>query len=128
MEKNAVETRTARLWMGEDGILRVVNKPGVEMDLAAAEENVTTGARLSHGRKVPILINLGTMRSMSKEARDYLAGEKGAQATQCQALVVNNPIGKVIGNFFLGLNKPSFPIKLFTSEEAAIEWLRGFVE
>jgi hypothetical protein len=31
-----------------------------------------------------------------------------------------------MGNFFLGLNKPHFPTKLFTSEEKAEVWLKEF--
>jgi hypothetical protein len=33
----------------------------------------------------------------------------------------------VLGNFYLGLNKPLVPTRLFTSEEEAQAWLRSFL-
>ncbi|MDH5682649.1 MAG: hypothetical protein OEZ36_13750 [Spirochaetota bacterium] len=35
----------------------------------------------------------------------------------------NSPISRVIGNFFLGLNRPLFPVKLFTEKNEASKWL-----
>ena len=44
------------------------------------------------------------------------------------ALLVGSPLSRVIGNFFVGLNRSTFPLRLFTSEEEAIAWLRTFLE
>ncbi len=36
------------------------------------------------------------------------------------------PKSPVIRNFFLGINKPPYPVTLFNSEEKALEWLKTF--
>jgi hypothetical protein len=36
-------------------------------------------------------------------------------------------VARAIGNFFMGLNKPLIPTRLFTSEAEALGWLREFV-
>ena len=46
--------------------------------------------------------------------------------TVAQALVIDSGPSRVMGNFFLGLNKPRFPTKLFTSEAKAEAWLREY--
>ncbi len=128
MRDNVVETPTARIWLEDDGIVRVINKPSVEVDLVAAKENVAVVLRITEGRKVPLFIALSGIRSMSQEARDFFAGEGGAEPSLCQALVVRSPISKVIANFFLGFNRPVLPTRAFTSEVDALTWLKGFTK
>jgi hypothetical protein len=41
------------------------------------------------------------------------------------ALLVGSPVTRVIGNFFIGLNKPRWPVRLFRSESDALAWLGG---
>jgi hypothetical protein len=43
------------------------------------------------------------------------------------ALLVGSPMSRAIGNFFIGLNKPLIPTRLFVSEPEALAWLRGFL-
>jgi hypothetical protein len=48
--------------------------------------------------------------------------------TLATALIVDSPVGRIIGNFFIGMNKPGIPVKIFDSEDKAIQWLRGFIK
>ncbi len=41
-------------------------------------------------------------------------------------LLIGSPVSRVIGNFFMGLNKPIYPTKLFTDPQKAIRWLQTF--
>jgi predicted transcriptional regulator len=61
---------------------------------------------------------------MTQECRRYFAGkEHAAVFTKC-ALIVTSPISKIIGNFFLGANKPIRPTKLFTDVNQGLNWLK----
>ncbi len=40
--------------------------------------------------------------------------------------VISSPVSRVIGNFFMGLNKPISPTRLFTDPHKAIQWLHTF--
>jgi hypothetical protein len=95
-------------------------------------ENVTEVSRhlkkLSKGKKVPVFTDMRGLKSMTREARLFLSGEDAAQVTSAAALLIGSPLSKVIGNFFMGINKPPYPTKLFTSEEKALQWLKGFIE
>ena len=42
------------------------------------------------------------------------------------ALLTSSPVSKTIGNFFMGLNKPLSPTRLFTNSDKAIQWLHTF--
>lgn len=124
----AIETRTARLWIGSDGILRSMIKEGSEEVLEDAKANMAAGFRLAEGRTVPMLVDMTGMRSITRPARRYYAdpGPDMKYATAI-ALIGGSPISRAIGNFAIGLSKPKSPLKMFASEADALRWLQGFL-
>ncbi len=128
MASEVIETRSLRIWMGEDGIMRQVTLPVPEHTLDDAKENVEIAAKICKGKKVPGLIDIREVKSASREARMYFTGDESAKVLNAAAMLVDSPVSRIIGNFFIGLNKAPFPCKLFSSESAAIEWLREFIK
>jgi len=120
------ETRTAKLWVGEDNVLRARYGAGTCETLADAQANVAEAKKLAAGAMLPVLIDMSAMVSITKEARDYYSSAAPAAYSLAQALITASPLSRLIGNFFLGLNKPPMPVRLFTSESDALRWLEGF--
>lgn len=125
MSSRTYSTRTSEIWLDEAGILHSRNRPGVELTLEDAKAVVAAGREASGGRRVPLVVDMGATASISREARQYFAEQ---DLTLAQAILIRSPVSRVIGNFFLGLNRPSCPTKLFTTEEAALEWLAQFLD
>lgn len=123
-----LEMRTQKIWLREDGILQIHSFPGSEQELRDAEENIRAASLLAGGKRRPALVDLRKIKSMSREARLYYAGEETAKVESAAALLVDSAVSRVIGNMFMGLNKPIIPTRLFTSEEEALQWLKGFLE
>lgn len=122
------DVRTQHISLGEDGIVRMRMQPGVfDLELADAKEVIAAVASLCGGVRHPALVDLRGVRSMSRDCRKYFAGPETASAEAAVALIVESPIARAIGNFFMGLNKPLMPTRLFTSEDDALVWLRGYV-
>jgi len=128
MTSEVIETRSLRTWMGEDGIMRQVALPGSEHTLDDAKENVEISAKIIKGKKVPGLVDIREVKSASREARMHYAGDENAKVLNAVAILIDSPVSRILGNFFIGLNKAPFPCKLFSSESAAIEWLREFIK
>lgn len=128
MQDGVIETRTARIWLGEDGILRGALRDGADEREEDAIANVAAGVRITGSRKVPVLIDVRSVSFISQEARRVYASRNTNRYTLALALIVGSPLSKLIGNFFTGLNKPVFPTKLFTSEHEAIAWLKGHMQ
>ncbi len=40
------------------------------------------------------------------------------------AVVVKTPLVQILASVFLGLEKPTMPMRVFDQEEAAVAWLR----
>lgn len=67
------------------------------------------------------------MARVDRGARAFFAGEEYMRLCSQTALVVGSPVSRVIGNFFVGLNRPRYPYRIFDDPALATEWLRGFV-
>ncbi|MBK7861542.1 MAG: hypothetical protein IPJ65_23595 [Archangiaceae bacterium] len=97
-----------------------------EVTGADAREHLGVMSRLTGGQKARVLVDLRAARSQSREARQLYSGAESDAHTCCCALVVGSPISRVLGSFFLGLNKPRYPTRIFTSPEDAERWLEQF--
>ena len=123
-----ITTRTERIWLGEDGIVRVIMLPVARQTLADAEENVRViGSLLPSGRRPPLLVDSRQLKSMTREARAYYASAETASIVSALAIIIGSPATRIMGNFFLTLSKPPLPSRIFTAEAAALAWLEEFM-
>jgi len=122
-------TRTARHCIGEDGIARTVSLPSAEQTRADAQENIRALESLAEsGRRYPTLVDYRLLKAMDRGARTYYAGPEPTRVMSVVAIVVGSPVSRLIGTFFMGMNKPLVRTRLFTSESEALAWLKGFVQ
>ena len=95
--------------------------------LQTAEENIEAQARIRDalGKEMTrVAIDMRQTVKITREARNYYAGERTASIQRATALLIDSPLSAVIANFFMGLNKPLSPTRMFTNEDDAIAWLR----
>jgi hypothetical protein len=128
MSEQVITLRTHKAWLSKDGIIRFELLPDAEETDADAVAAIAAAAKLSPGVKRPSLVDLRAVRSTSRGARAYYAGPEPLKVFTATALWIDSPISKIIGNFFLGLNKPMIPFRLFTTEKEALAWLKDFPE
>lgn len=124
MKENEIENDYARFYIKGE-ILYFVYKDKVNIDLEAAKLIVSDRIKLQQDKSLPVICYVNSLSGSDKPARDYLAKE-GSQLTKAVALVVNSPAIKVITNFYLLVNKPLVPTKVFINEEEAISYLKTF--
>ncbi|MFW9873286.1 MAG: hypothetical protein ACFFG0_09305 [Candidatus Thorarchaeota archaeon] len=127
MNVNEIKTETASIRLNKNGIIYVINNLGAEVNVIHAKEHVEATKRFGN-TKHPIIVDISKIKSVTREAREYFASEKAAEVTTGIAVIVGSPVSKIVGNFLIGLNKPNYPIKLFTSEKKAKEWLQQFID
>ncbi|MGZ4077169.1 MAG: DUF7793 family protein, partial [Bacteroidia bacterium] len=113
-------------WLGENEICYTVVKLNASIQLEDALENSQAVKEVSDGKVYPLLVNLKQINSITKEARDHFSMQNRSPGVCAIAMLIKSPVSKIIGNFFLGLNKSTVPAKLFTNEEKAIAWLKQF--
>lgn len=113
-------------WMGEDGIARTKVKAGSAVKLEHAQENSVVVNGFYIDRKFPLLIDARGIKSITRDARNFFTTNGRQTNTLAFAIIIDSSVSKVVGNFFLGINKPAVPTKLFLDESNAVEWLSKF--
>lgn len=71
-----------------------------------------------------VLATAEELTSFSAEARELVASEKFAGVAIAKALLISGLSQRIVGNFYIRVNKPHIKTKLFTDREEAISWLR----
>lgn len=116
------ETPTSIYTIRPDGIILQKVKPGMRQDLKDAQQNMELFLRLAGGQKRPLLVDLRESGPTGPGVREYYA--QHAVHLVASAFLIGSSLSQMIGNFFINLNKPVSPSKLFTSEAQAIAWLK----
>ncbi len=124
--KNAVEVECYHTWMDEEGIVRTKVKLNAQITLDDAKENSNAVNGFFLGKKFPILVDSRQIKSITREARHHFSAQGRDTKANAYAILINSDISRVVGNFFLGINKPAVPTKLFDNEEEAVEWLKQY--
>jgi len=122
---NAIEVTCYHTWMGKDGVGRTKVKLGADVTLKEAKENSDAVNSFYKGDKFPLLIDARGIRSMTRDARNQFSLKGRESGVKAFAIIIDSTISKVVGNFFMGINKPIVPARLFTNEEEALVWLKS---
>jgi hypothetical protein len=99
-------------------------RENVELDLQDGIEMRNIFLALSNGSKWAVLIDGANFFSTTSELRQLSANEEYTKLRLALAIVTKSMATKIIGNFFIKVNKPASPTKLFSEEKPAIEWLK----
>lgn len=111
----------------DDGILAYHPVSGLELNHEVAMKVLELGVEVAGGPK-PTLVVMPDMARVDREARALFASDAYSRLCSQTALVVGSPVSRVIGSFFVGLNRPRYPYRIFSDPELAVDWLRGFVQ
>lgn len=118
------ETEKIKFTLRPDHIVQIECAVNSTLSLDDAKLSTRMVGELINGTPLPLLCDLTNVVKMSQECRQHFAGpEHAAVFTKC-ALIITNPISKIIGNFFLGANKSLHPTRLFTDIDEAVKWLK----
>lgn len=125
MDYPTIETASAVVSHRPPGITWIVYRDGAWDTVADAENHLEAQRVLGGGRRVPTLVDIRRMDGIDKEARDRYASPEADALSMATALVVSSRVSRVIGTFFVGLNRPGRPTRLFTDEKRALKFLEG---
>lgn len=123
--KNEIILENSTVRLREDGIMHVHMRPGWQLELSDAVEIVEAEGKLGGGGKFPTLHTMDKYITLGEGVREFSAAE-GTKYTSAEAYVIKSLSQRILGNFYLKVDKPSVPTRLFTDVDNAIEWLKTF--
>lgn len=113
----------AQVRLDARGIFRIVYQYGRRIELDDVLWIRTRHQHAAGAARIPVLVDVRNIRAMSLTARRAAAGAEIARITSRMAVLVEGPVSAVIGNFFIRVTRPPYPVRLFTNVEAAEAWL-----
>lgn len=119
------ENEYASLWVRE-GILFFEYKSDLVLDLTIAQKVVSDRLMFQNERVFPVLCDVRGVVNSDKAGRDYLA-QSGSIMTKAVALLVHPNISQAMSKFYLEVNKPRIPTKVFTEKDLAVHFLQHFI-
>src|ERR1700722_11579658 len=120
---NYKKTESAEGWH-EDGIAHYIFKKS-KIDMPEAVEAVELLTRICEGQPHAFYIDISKVKSITKEAREYLSRPDASKENNLgTGVLAPNVFSKLIGTFFITFNNPKIKIKLFTDKEDAIKWCK----
>jgi hypothetical protein len=128
MNSDAPGATDGTFWLGKDGIARAVAPAGAEDTLEKAKASLEEIRKVCGGKRRPIVVDIRWIKSATLEARKFWGSEALAEVVAATALLVSTPVSRVLGNFYIGLNRMHVPTRMFTDEAEALEWLQGFAD
>lgn len=81
--------------------------------------------RLGDGKELLQLITADEVSQFDNSARVFSASEEGTRYSKAEAFVVKSLSQRLIANFYVKVNKPPKPSKVFNNKEEAIQWLKS---
>jgi len=129
MVKQGLHTSSAKLCKREEGFIYVQIDPDVELSLRDMEEIFSAEYELVSGRKVPLFIDVRQCKLIITEAIKYWSDEKVRKFVTAVVFLISSPLHRVLGDLYITISKQSHPsILITTSEEEAINWVKGFIK
>lgn len=105
--------------VGEE-YLRLDWEDNAEVLMNDAHQCLDAIEEVSRGQRMPLLVNMSSMRTIGREARALFSATETVNRV---ALIVGTALSRTVGSFFIGLGRPENPTKLFTEEAKAVRWL-----
>jgi len=103
------------IWDDEShpGIVFGIYSPKLVIDINIAKELVDNRLDYTQGNPVYTLIDFTNVKSVTKEARDYMnSPEGGLKGLLGGAFLSNNVVATLFVNLYLRVNSPVIPAKL----------------
>lgn len=97
----------------------------LEITLDIARELIASRLEFCEGRPMYVLIDFTNVKSVTKEARDYMnSPEGGLNGVLGGAFLSTNVVATLFINLFLKVSPPVVPAKFFTNRVDALVWLQ----
>lgn len=119
------EFKYATLTAEDDSdIVYATYAPRLEINLDIAKELVKDRIWFAENQPHYVLIDFTQVRSVTKEARDYMnSPEGGLKGILGGAFLSNNVVATLFVNLYLKVSHPAIPARFFTSKAEAVKWL-----
>ena len=125
-DRQTWEGEIATYWFDDNGILVSLSK-SILRTVENISSNVVLVRSITDNKPVPLLIYLANSPIPDKQTRKF-STEQLPVIYSAMAMVCKPGLSRFIMNILFGLKSPPIPMKSFTNDQAATEWLKQFLK
>ncbi|MDI1355533.1 MAG: hypothetical protein PSX36_11470 [bacterium] len=115
------------LTYGDDGIM-YVDKFEQPIDTVESQRiGLKAVAEMTGGKRVPLLVKYADYVFPDARGRDNWAKKETAPLIIAEAHIAHSTALRLIFKFYMTVNKPFRPTRMFTDEAQAVSWLQSFL-
>ena len=122
--ESQLENDDIKLWIKDNIMYAEYKTINVTKDKAISM--IRTRLSLCKGKAYPFFADVTGVKSIDRDSREEFSHGEGIELMPACALLTKSPVNQILGNFFMFVNKPLIPTKLFTSPQDALEWISKF--
>lgn len=123
-DRQTFEGEIATYWFDEGILVSLSKNP--KRTVENIKGNVALVKQIASNKRVPLLIYLSNSPVPDKETRKF-ATEQLPVIYSAMAMLSKPGLAKFIMNILFMLRPPPIPMKSFTDEEAAKQWLKQYL-
>ncbi len=105
-------------------LILITLNDGVTIEVEDVHEVKKHNLSLTKGNDYAIVFDAGYYTTITKEAREIMTSSKIEKGRKASAFVISGLSQKILGNFYVKINKPGVPTKFFSDKEKAIIWAK----
>ena len=90
-------------------------------------DRIKDAQRQLSGLRIHVLISGGKYSTTNVDVMKYLAKNDNMPYSKVSAYITNSISQKLLGNFYLKINKPERPTRFFSNKKDAIDWLKQYL-
>ena len=120
------EFPTSTMWFDDNGILCSIAKKVPQQTIEEAKKTMEDLRKILGGKKICLLSDSTDSPPLNKEMRDY-AAEVIPEIAKAIAIISRSAVGKMVANLFFSIKKQPYPVKMFSDEREAKEWLKQYL-
>lgn len=76
MQKNVVETNVNKIFLGNDGIVRIIHFAGIELTIEDANQTMAVVLTITKGRRYPLLCDNRNLKSITRRPVSIMRGRR----------------------------------------------------
>lgn len=107
-------------------IMYLVFKKDAELDVKEVREMIKAAEELAGKKPYLLMSDVRNDVTISEAARKISASKEEAPFVLANAILTDNIALRITANFFIQINKPHFPVKVFSNADKAHKWLMEF--
>lgn len=126
--ETVIEIDVAIISIWKPNIIRIQLKPDSHIDAEEIRQINEAKNKLADKKLHAVVFIPHRSSSITKEARELSIRKEIFDHAVCKTIVAQTLAHRVIGNFFIAVQKPPVPMKLFSNEKEALKWMKEKLE